>query len=290
LPPEADGGPGQSHKVHLKGAQETLLIPLYARALDSRSSHPILGDKKADEIVRSIDYDFERLKGFGDKNVFVIRAKRLDEWTRGFLLRNPDAVVLNLGCGLDSRMERVRPPPSASWFDLDYPEVIEERKKFFSDREGYQMLEASLTDPAWLEGVPRDRPAMVVADGVLEYLAEEEVGALFNRLTAHLSRGEMAFDVMNSAAIKSGRSELKAKTGAEHKWAVDDIRVIERLDPKLRVVSVLSPFESKELPLGYRIGFRAASALPSLRNAIRLLRCEFGATSSSELQRSPGRR
>jgi len=121
---------------------------------------------------------------------------------------------------------------------------------------------------------------MVVADGVLEYLAEEEVGALFNRLTTHFSCGEMAFDVMNSAAIKWGRSELKAKTGAEHKWAVDDIRVVERLDPKLRVVSILSPFESKELPLRERIAFRAASALPSFRDAIRLIRCEFGATSS----------
>jgi len=271
--------------VHLKGTQETLLIPLYARALDSRSRHPILGDKMADEMVRAIDYDFERLKGFGNHNVLVVRAKQLDEWTRGFLLRNPEAVVLNLGCGLDSRISRVGHPPSASWFDLDYPEVIKERKKFFSDRRGYRMLGASLTDPGWLEGVPRDRPAMVVADGVLEYLAEAEVGALFNRLTAHLLRGGMAFDVMNSAAIKSGRSELKAKTGAEHKWAVDDIRVVERLDPKLRVVSVLSPFESKKLPLGDRIAFGAASALPSFRNAIRLLRCEFGATSSSALRR-----
>ncbi len=115
---------------------------------------------------------------------------------------------------------------------------------------------------------------------MLECLAEEEVGASFNRLTAHLSRGEMAF----------GAGRHKAKPGAEHKWAVENIRAVEGLDPKLRVVSVLSPFESKEPPLGYRIRFRAFSALPNLRNAIRLLRWEFGATFSSELQRSPERR
>jgi O-methyltransferase involved in polyketide biosynthesis len=280
MPDESDREGSLPHKVRLNGAQETLLIPLYARALDSRSRHPILGDKMADEIVSMIDYDFEKLKGLGNRNVLAVRAKQLDKWTREFLRRDPDAVVLNLGCGLDSRIQRVRPPSRASWFDVDYPEVIRERRRFFSDHEGCQMLGASLTDPHWLEAVPRDRPAIAVADGVLEYLSEEEVGALFNRLTAHFPRGDVVFDVMNSAAIRLGRSELKAKTGAEHKWAVDDIRVVERLDPKLRVVSVLNPFESKELPLGDRIALGAASAFPSLGNAMRLLRCRFGPTSS----------
>lgn len=280
MPETSDTGPSRPHKVHLKGAQETLLIPLYARALDSRSRHPILGDKKADEMVRAIDYDFERLSTIGNRTVLVVRAKEIDRLTREFLERNPDAVVLNLGCGLDSRVWRVRPGPRVSWFDLDYPEVISERRKFFSDHEAYRMLGGSLTDPEWLENVPGGRPTIAVADGVLEYLSQEEVGALFNRLTSAFPRGELVFDVMSSAAIKFGRSELKAKTGAEHKWAVDDIRAVERLDPKLRVVSVLRPFGSKDLPVGDRLFFGAASAVSGLKNAIRILRCEFGPTSS----------
>jgi O-methyltransferase involved in polyketide biosynthesis len=148
LTPGDDGQAPRPHKVNLPGVQETLLIPLYARALDSRTRHPILGDKKADEMVRMIDYDFERLKGFGNRNVLVARAKQFDDWTREFIRSNPEAVVLNLGCGLDSRASRISPPSGVEWFDLDFPGVILERRKFFSDRDGYRMLGYSLTDPA----------------------------------------------------------------------------------------------------------------------------------------------
>jgi O-methyltransferase involved in polyketide biosynthesis len=67
-----------SHKLKLTKVQETLLIPLYAKALDHRSKAPILNDAKADEIVRSIDYDFAKTGGFGDESL-VVRAKHYDE-------------------------------------------------------------------------------------------------------------------------------------------------------------------------------------------------------------------
>jgi O-methyltransferase involved in polyketide biosynthesis len=75
-----------------------------------------------------------------------------------------------------------------------------------------------------LETIPNDRPAMIVAEGLLEYLNEAEVRVLFGRLTDHFPHGQMVFDVMNSFAIGSGKAELKKTTGAEHKWAVDDVR------------------------------------------------------------------
>ena len=180
-PPEGSGGLVRApHKLHLTGEKETLLITLYAKALDSRSKHSILGDRKADEMVNMIDYDFESLRGFGNGNVMVVRARQLDEWVREFLRSNPDAVVLNLGCGLDTRVTRIRPPPRVSWFDMDYPEVIAERRRFYSDAEGYRMLESSVTEQSWLEKVPAGRPAMIVAEGVLEYLTEEKVGSLLS--------------------------------------------------------------------------------------------------------------
>lgn len=276
MPEGTEERPSQPHKVHLSGTQETLLIPLYARALDSRSSHPILGDKQADQIVRMIDYDFEKVRGFGDQNVLVVRAKHLDEWTKEFLSSNPDAVVLNLGCGLDSRASRIGPPPGVDWFDVDYQDVISERQKFYSNHDGYQMVASSLTEATWLQHVPRDRPAIIIADGVLEYLAEDDVRTLFNRLTGLFPRGQLAFDVMSSYAMNSRRSDLKAKTGAEFKWAVDDVRAVSGLDHNLNLVSNLSLFRSKYLPPRYRLFFRAISFNRRVADMIRLLRYDFG--------------
>ena len=275
-PPEGKSGSGRApHKVHLTGEKKTLLIPLYARALDSRSKRPILGDRKSDEIVRMIDYDFESLRGLGDGNVMVVRARQIDEWVREFLRSNPDAVVLNLGCGLDTRVTRIRPPPRVSWFDMDYPEVIAERRRFYSDAEGYRMLESSVTEQSWPEKVPAGRPAMIVAEGVLEYLTEEKVGSLLNRLTDHFPRGQIVFDVMNSFAIQSGRQKLREETGAEHRWVVDDVRDVDRLNPRLRRLSNESVFGSKYLPAGYRLKFGTVAIVPRVRNMIRLLRYEF---------------
>jgi O-methyltransferase involved in polyketide biosynthesis len=261
--------------LHLTGEKETLLITLYAKALDSRSKHSILGDRKADEMVSMIDYDFESLRDFGKGSVMVVRAKQLDEWVREFLRSNPDAVVLNLGCGLDTRVTRIGPSPRVSWFDVDYPDVIAERRKFYSEGEGYQMLESSVTEPGWLGKVPGGRPAMIVAEGLLEYLTEDVVRALLNRVTDHFPRGQIVFDVMNSFAIQSGKKKLRDRTGAEHRWAVDDVRDVDKLDSNLRRLSNESVLGSKYLPTGYRLTFGTVAVVPGVRNMMRLLRYEF---------------
>jgi O-methyltransferase involved in polyketide biosynthesis len=267
-----------THKVHLSREKATLLITLYAKALDHRSRHPVLDDEKADEMVRTIDYDFEKLSSFGNGNIMVVRAKQFDEWLREFLSSNPSAVVLNLGCGLDTRVSRIKPPTSVSWFDIDYPEVIAERRKFYSERKGYRMTASSLTEPGWLEEVPRDRPAMIIADGVFEYLAPDEVKALLNRLIGHFPRGQIVFDVMSSFAVNSERSNLQETTGAVHQWTVDDVRTVDGMDPQLKRIDDVSVFRSRyvrKLPVKYRLVYGTMSVFSTFRNMMRLLRYEF---------------
>src|SRR5215469_9526857 len=112
-------------KVHLTKEKETLLATLYCKALDSRSKDSILSDKTAEDVVRRIDYDFRKLKIRKDDPASVaIRAKYLDRWTTEFLTNHPDATVLHLGCGLDSRVDRIQPSKTVGWYDIDYPEVI----------------------------------------------------------------------------------------------------------------------------------------------------------------------
>ena len=96
---------------------------------------------------------------------------------RRFSDRHPDAVVLHLGCGLDSRVFRLDPPATVQWFDVDQPDVIELRRKLYSDRDGYQMIASSVTDPAWLESIPADRPVLVVAEGLLMYSPRPKRGS-----------------------------------------------------------------------------------------------------------------
>ncbi|TGR96033.1 class I SAM-dependent methyltransferase, partial [Mesorhizobium sp. M2E.F.Ca.ET.209.01.1.1] len=116
------------------------------------------------EAVKKIDYDFSKLKVDGNLGLgFAIRAATLDAQVEDFLDRNPDAIVLHLGCGLDTRIFRVDPPRSVDWFDVDYPDVIDLRRRLYPPRERYHLIGSSVTEPEWLAEVPRNRSAMVVA-------------------------------------------------------------------------------------------------------------------------------
>lgn len=266
------------HDVHLSNEKATLLITLYAKAMDYQSKRPILGDKGADELVRSIDYDFAKFNGAGNDNLTVVRAKQYDDWIREFIANRPEALILQLGCGLDTRVIRINPPATVTWYDLDYPEVIELRRQFFATRPGYAVIASSVTDSAWLEPLPNDQPVMIVAEGLMEYLTEADVTTLLNRLTGHFAHGELVFDVLSSFAVKAGKSELETTTGAAHTWAVDDTRVIEMLDPKLKTISNLSFLEAagvSKLPLGFRLLFTGGRLIPRFRNMMRLLRYQF---------------
>jgi O-methyltransferase involved in polyketide biosynthesis len=91
-------------KVSLTKEQETLLIPLYAKAQDN----PLFNDEKAQQILASVEYDFQQLKVPQKTAVMLqIRAKQLDAYTRQFITAHPNALILHLGCGLDSRCERL---------------------------------------------------------------------------------------------------------------------------------------------------------------------------------------
>lgn len=266
-----------SRKINLSEEKETLLITLLAKAMDSRTKNPILSDKKAEEILNMIDYDFEKINSFGNE-IMVIRAKQLDTWLQEFIGKNPDATVLNLGCGLDTRITRINPPSIVQWFDVDFPEVIELRKSFFSNHEGYQMIPSSVTELEWLKKIPNNKRAMIIAEGLLEYLSEEAVKELLNRLTSHFPHGQIAFDIMNSFAIQSGKEKLEKTTGAVHKWMVDDIQDVDKLDPSLKRVANLSVFKSKSihnLPFKTRFLYSAMCLIPSFRNMMRLLLYKF---------------
>ena len=133
-------------KQNLTGVPETLLIPLWMRAAETNRMHPIMEDHKAVEMVSRIEYDFtvfekSRLSQTG----VSIRTRILDDAVKYFIMHNCNPVVINLGAGLDTRCERL-PLVKGTWYDLDLPEVIDLRRRFFSETGQYRMIPKSLFD------------------------------------------------------------------------------------------------------------------------------------------------
>jgi O-methyltransferase involved in polyketide biosynthesis len=270
----------QSEKVHLTQKQETLLATLYCKALDSRSKTPILNDKAAEGIVRHIDYDFPRLKIAKDDVITdVIRAKQFDAWTTDFLADHPDATVLHLACGLDGRVNRVAHSKNVRWYDLDYPEVIELRKRFYPPRDGYFMIGSSVTDPSFLNEVQTSESVMIVAEGLVMYLSEQEVKELLQRLTSHFQSGQLAFDVLSRLTARLAKFQPAFATiGPSSLWGIDDLKTIEQWVPRLQLVREMAWTEvlkNARISWAFRVIYRMTNHIPSLRRVIRFVLYRF---------------
>jgi len=274
-----------AEKVTLTQEKETLLITLYAKGEESRLPDSLLHDHFAAEAMSRIDYDFSKLKVSRDDMIgLAMRAHILDGWTREFIAKYPKATVLHLGCGLDSRVFRIDPPPTIRWFDVDYPEVVALRRRVYPERGNYTLIGASVTEPNWLATVPSYRPAMVVAEGLFMYLGEEAVPQLLARLTRHFPGGHLAFDGFSRLGLQLVRYHRSVRaTGATLRWSIDDPHQLEQRIPKLRLLTDLTAYD----PNGYdpaqvarmswpaRMAVRVFAVLPAFGRLGRLLRYSF---------------
>ncbi|MFC4014938.1 class I SAM-dependent methyltransferase [Nonomuraea purpurea] len=251
-------------------AQNSLWLTLCGRALDSRLPHPFLADTMADEIVSKVGYDLAKFPLLKSKLFDIaMRAKKLDEVARDFIARHPDAVVLDLGAGLDSRVFRVNPPATVDWYDVDFPEIVAIRRQVIPQRANAHGIGADLNDEQWLNQLPSDRPAMIVADGLVPFLTQDGLVSLLTRLTSHFTGGELAFNGYPKLAVWVVKHYPRA-FGSIADGVVnpgfDDPLEPERWVPGLKLVEESFPTrtpEAAQLPLGIRLVGSLVSGLLS---------------------------
>ena len=159
----------------MDNVNKTLYIPLYGKALVSKRGL-FLNDPMAEKLW---DQAGIILKGKSASKylayTMAMRAVVFDEWVREKCRETPDAVVLHIGCGLDDRHGRVA--AQGTWFDIDFPEVIRERQKYFRAEGGYRMLAADMRQDGWKAAVPQGK-AIIVMEGVSMYFRPEELEGL----------------------------------------------------------------------------------------------------------------
>jgi O-methyltransferase involved in polyketide biosynthesis len=193
----------------LTPAQESLFLTLGGRALDSTLSRPFLGDNRASDILSKTGYDMDRLPAMTTKvldarsKVFdiAVRAKKFDDIVRRFVADHPDAVVVELGAGLDTRMLRVDPPSSVDWYDVDFPAIVDLRRQLLPQPPNSHPIGADLEESDWLDALPNDRPAVLVADGLVAFLRQDGFVRLLNGSVGHFPYGELAFNAYTKYTV-----------------------------------------------------------------------------------------
>jgi O-methyltransferase involved in polyketide biosynthesis len=266
----------------LTPVEQTAFVTQYARAVDSRWRRPILGDTLADDIVAKIDYDFDGL-GVPPSAIrqTALRARLLDDRARHFIGEHPGGIVVDLGAGLATPMQRVAPPPTVDWYNVDLPNVIALREHVVPADDHAHSVAVSLADDSWTDEIPSDRPTLLIADGLLAFVSESVIVNLFRHIPDHFRSGEIALNdygrvsPLNIAAMKIVFSAV----GTQWRYrGFSDARVPEGWSPRLRLIEETSLARVPEIdlyPTAARMSTRLMGRTKSGARAARILRYRF---------------
>ena len=212
----------------MNGVNKTLYIPLYGKAYVSQKGL-FINDKKAEEIWRAEGFE---LKGKSKSKWLAyymgIRSSVFDAWLKEKMYEMKDAVVLHIGCGLDSRVLRVG-TMEHTWYDVDFPEVIEERKRYFDESENYHMVTGDVREDTWLAKVSGAKQAIGVMEGISMYLKPEELKGLMENLGKYFDQVSCLMDSYTVMAAKMSKHKNPINdVGVTEVYGMDDPKVLEK--------------------------------------------------------------
>lgn len=206
---------------------KTLYIPLYGKSYVSKK-RLFLEDRKAEEIWEAETFP---LKGKSKSKWLAyymgIRSAVFDEWLTNKMAERKDAAILQIGCGMDSRVIRVG-TGHHKWYDVDFPAVIDERKRYYAETANYQMIAGDARDCIWLENVKEHQSVIVVMEGVSMYLTVAEMQSLADCLCTHFEEVTLLVDCYTSFAAKMSKHGNPIKTvGVTAVYGIDDPQVYQ---------------------------------------------------------------
>ena len=219
-------------KVTISGVPETMLQTIYARAKESKGRGAI-HDKKAEEIISKLNYDFS----LADKDApmhsgVIARTIVLDKLVSEYLANNPGAIVVNIACGLDTRCYRMT--GFKHWYNLDLPETIAVREKLLPESGKISQIAMSAMDD-WggeIKGTSTD--VLVIIEGLTMYLSESDVKRIFGVIAARFDRAMVLVETMNPMVVRRFKEKSIEASKAKFTWGVKSGAALAALLPDFR--------------------------------------------------------
>lgn len=253
----------------------TLFIPLYGKTQVSEKGI-ILNDPMAERIWKAEAFPIHGKSKWLAYNM-AMRARVFDDWTEAMLRANPDALVLHIGCGLDSRCLRVK-KTYTNWIDADFPEVLSLRRKYYEENDAYHMMAIDASKAEQIARLPDSETAIVVLEGISMYLTNAQVRCMLRAFEKKYTQLHILMDVYTEFGAKASRyKNLVNDMGVTELYGIDDVKALlddTRIKLKAehsftpdRLINELKPFE--------RVFFRTMFAEKIYRRIYRLYELEL---------------
>lgn len=218
---------------------KTLYIPLYGKSYVSKKNI-ILKDPTAEKIWEKEAFLLHgKSKSKWLAYNMAMRSKVFDDWTENMLKANKDALVLHIGCGLDSRCLRIK-EPYLNWIDADLPKVISLRKNYFQENNTYHMIPIDVSKQEQIEKLPNSMTAIIILEGISMYLKNEQVALMFKAFEKKYSNIHIILDVYTEFGAKASKYKNPVNdVGVNKLYGIDDIQALLN-DTKIKLKAELS--------------------------------------------------
>ena len=213
--------------------EDTLFVPMLGRIYASENFPEILFDKKAMELKERLP---ENLKGKDTQTQYTfmasaVRSTNMDRYIKDFMKRNPEGIIVQLGCGLETTFFRDDNGRNI-WYEVDLPDVINYRKELIGTSERDRVIAADAFGEDWIKEVRRNHPTepiLVTASGLFYYFEEDKVVGLFRKLAGY-GKIELLFDTVNHSGMKRMSKYMKQVGHEDAKmfFYVDDGQVLAK--------------------------------------------------------------
>ncbi|MCM8797786.1 MAG: class I SAM-dependent methyltransferase [Candidatus Omnitrophica bacterium] len=249
------------------GVSYSALVSLKYRVDESLKANGLYKDPVGERFLAQIDCDWNRFTHSPSSWGVAVRTEILDTVVSDFIKRNPRGVVINFGAGLCTRFWRIS-TPEITWVEIDFPEMIAFRKKLNEPFvENHIFFPGSLSNPNILKelAVYSDKPVLFIAEGVLMYLAEEEVKGLFCGVAEIFPYSEILFEAISSSFMFLKRMFQKT----QFKWSLDRGDEVEKWDKKIKFIEEwFYADRHKEMLHSFR---RALFVFPFFRKTLKIV-------------------
>lgn len=223
-------------QVKLTGVNETMLTPVYARAVESKRKKPAFSDTTAVKIVETIDYDFKKCNQ--KMNIWGVCARTiiLDTEVKKYIKLNPKCTVVNLGCGLDNRFKRVD-NGKIQWYNVEFEAVMKIRKQVIGEHERVHNIEGSVLDYKWMEQIENRDNVLIVAEGLLMYLHEKDVKLLFHYIAKKFKKVTLVCELMSQWMVdKQKMHPTIHETGAVFRFGIKNTEDFVKICPEYKML------------------------------------------------------
>jgi methyltransferase (TIGR00027 family) len=200
-----------SRETSIRHVSDTARWAAVYRARESERSDALFKDPWARQLAGERGEEIARALPFHEKNSWswVTRTWAFDHFVAQQIRDGADMVV-NLAAGLDARPYRMALPPSLTWVEVDLPGILSYKEQILGDAEPACRVERVQLDLAdlnarrtlFIDLGRRANKALVLSEGLLIYLAAEQVGVLARDLANVASFQHWILDIASPALLE----------------------------------------------------------------------------------------